>query len=35
MLPYLTSAYGNPSSPHAYGRQAAKPSAPPAGNSAT
>jgi cysteine desulfurase len=23
LLPYLTSAYGNPSSPHAYGRQAA------------
>ena len=23
MLPYLTSSYGNPSSPHAYGRQAA------------
>ena len=24
MLPYLTSGYGNPSSPHAYGRQAAE-----------
>jgi cysteine desulfurase len=24
MLPYLTSSYGNPSSPHAYGRQAAE-----------
>jgi cysteine desulfurase len=24
MLPYLTSDYGNPSSPHAYGRQAAR-----------
>lgn len=24
MLPYVTSAYGNPSSPHAYGRQAAE-----------
>jgi cysteine desulfurase len=34
MLPYLTSTYGNPASPHAPGRPT-KPSSPPGGSSAT
>jgi cysteine desulfurase len=35
MLPYLTSAYGNPASPHAHGGRPTKPSAPHGGSSAT